>query len=187
MPFIEMKIHGAWVHTPTRFEDQRGHFEEQFKLSLIESELGRSFSVRQVNQSVSSRGVVRGIHWTDSLEGQAKYVSCTNGALWDVVVDLRPSSSTYGQWDAVTISPENGKSVFISEGLGHVFLALKDRTTASYLCTSEYNPSADKTINPFDPNLAIRFEEQASCHRIAYLTLSEKDRHGAAFLPQNPS
>lgn len=181
MPFIEMKIHGAWVHTPTRFEDQRGHFEEQFKLSLIESELGRSFSVRQVNQSVSSKGVVRGIHWTDSPEGQAKYVSCTNGAMWDVVVDLRPNSPTYGDWDAVTITPENGQSVLISEGLGHVFLALEDRTTATYLCTSEYNPSADKTINPLDPNLAIGFEAVASRQGITSLTLSEKDREGAAF------
>lgn len=181
MPFIEMKIQGAWVHTPTRFKDQRGHFEEQFKLSLIESELGRSFSVRQVNQSVSSRGVVRGIHWTDSVEGQAKYVSCINGAMWDVVVDLRPGSATYGKWDAVTITPENGQSVLISEGLGHVFLALKDGTTANYLCTSEYNPSADKTINPLDSKLAIRFETVASRHGIVSLTLSEKDREGAAF------
>ena len=181
MPFIEMKIQGSWVHTPTRFEDERGHFEEQFKLSLIESELRRPFSVRQVNQSVSSKGVVRGIHWTDSPEGQAKYVSCTNGAMWDVVVDLRPTSVTYGQWDAVTITPGNGKSVLISEGLGHVFLALEDGTVANYLCTSEYNPSADKTINPFDPRLAIGFEEVASHHGIGSLTLSEKDRDGAAF------
>ena len=181
MSFIEMKIQGAWVHAPTRFEDQRGHFEEQFKLSLIESELGRSFSVRQVNQSVSSKGVVRGIHWTDSPEGQAKYVSCTNGVMWDVVVDLRPTSVTHGQWDAVTITPGNGKSVLISEGLGHVFLALEDGTVANYLCTSEYNPSADKTINPFDPRLAIGFEEVASRHGIGALTLSEKDREGTAF------
>jgi dTDP-4-dehydrorhamnose 3,5-epimerase len=181
MPFIEMKIQGAWVHTPTRLEDQRGHFEEQFKLSLIESELGRSFSVRQVNQSVSNKGVVRGIHWTDSPEGQAKYVSCINGAMWDVVVDLRPGSTTYGQWDAVTITPENGKSVLISEGLGHVFLALKDGTVANYLCTSEYNPSADKTINPLDPKLAIGFREMASPYGIDYLSMSDKDQEGPAF------
>ncbi len=71
MPFIEMKIQGAWVHIPTRFEDGRGHFEEQFKLSMIEAELGRPFSVRHVNQSISNKGVVRGIHWTDSPDGQA--------------------------------------------------------------------------------------------------------------------
>jgi dTDP-4-dehydrorhamnose 3,5-epimerase len=181
MPFKEMKIQGAWVHTPSRFEDKRGHFEEQFKLSLIESELSRPFSVRQVNQSVSNKGVVRGIHWTDSPEGQAKYVSCTNGAMWDVVVDLRPNSPTYGHWDAVTITPENGKSVLISEGLGHVFLALEDGTVANYLCTSEYNPSADKTINPLDPKLAIGFEEVASRYGIGSLTLSDKDQVGLAF------
>jgi dTDP-4-dehydrorhamnose 3,5-epimerase len=181
MSFTEMKIPGAWVHTPTRFNDLRGHFEEQFKLSLIESQLGRSFPVKQVNQSVSSKGVVRGIHWTDSADGQAKYVSCASGAMWDVVVDLRPSSPTYGLWAAETISLENGKSVLISEGLGHVFLALEDGTVANYLCTSEYNPSADKTVNPLDPNLAIGFELVAKQHGITSLSMSEKDRAGAAF------
>jgi dTDP-4-dehydrorhamnose 3,5-epimerase len=181
MTFTEMKIPGAWVHTPTRFGDSRGYFEEQFKLSLVESEIGRAFPVKQVNQSRSGKGVIRGIHWTDSPEGQAKYVSCINGAMWDVVVDLRPGSPTYGQWDAETITPENGKSVLISEGLGHVFLALEDGTVANYLCTSEYNPSAEKTINPLDPNLAIGFELLANRHSIPSLTLSEKDRNGPSF------
>lgn len=181
MSFTQMRIEGVWVHTPNRFEDDRGHFEEQFKLSLIESQLGRSFSIKQVNQSSSSKGVVRGIHWTDSVEGQAKYVSCPRGAMWDVVVDFRPSSPTFGDWVAETLTPENGKSVFISEGLGHVFLALENGTVANYLCSSEYNPSADKTVNPFDPNLGIDFEAVAHKYGISSLILSEKDRLGSPF------
>jgi dTDP-4-dehydrorhamnose 3,5-epimerase len=181
MSFTEMKIPGAWVHTAIRFGDSRGFFEEQFKLSLIESQVGRTFPVKQVNQSRSGKGVIRGIHWTDSPEGQAKYVSCINGSMWDVVVDLRPGSPTYGQWDAETITPENGKSVLISEGLGHVFLALEEDTVANYLCTSEYNPSADKTVNPLDPILAIGFELVSKQHGITSLSMSEKDRDGAAF------
>ena len=181
MSFTEMKIPGAWVHAPTRFGDSRGYFEEQFKLSLIESQIGRSFPVKQVNQSRSGKGVIRGIHWTDSPEGQAKYVSCINGSMWDVVVDLRPGSPKYGQWDAETITPENGKSVLISEGLGHVFLALEEDTVANYLCTSEYNPTADKTINPLDQRLAITFDQVATLHGISSFNLSDKDRDGAPF------
>lgn len=157
MPFQEMKISGAWIHKPIRHSDGRGHFEEQFKLSQIESEIGRSFSVKQVNQSVSNRGVIRGIHYTEGLDGQAKYVSCPKGAIWDVVVDLRRNSPTYGEWDAVELSAENGLSLLISESLGHAFLSLEDGSVANYLCTSEYNPQANLTVNALSPRLAIDF------------------------------
>lgn len=177
MSFQEMKIKGAWLHTPIRNLDNRGHFEEQFKISQIESELGRTFTVKQVNQSVSKKGVVRGIHYTDSPEGQAKYVSCPKGRIWDVVVDLRKESPTYGQWDAVELSADNGQSVFISEGLGHAFLSLEDDSVASYLCTSEYAPEADRTINPLSIKLAIAFESSG----ITGFILSEKDSDSADF------
>lgn len=181
MPFEEMKIKGAWVHTPSRHSDNRGHFEEQFKLSLIEKHLGRTFPVQQVNQSLSNKGVIRGIHWTDSVEGQAKYISCPQGALWDVVVDLREQSPTYGQWDAALISAENGKSVFIAEGIGHAFLALADITIASYLCSTEFNPVADRTINPLSKKLSIDFEKIAKLHGIEKFILSEKDSNAKDF------
>ena len=177
MPFQEMKIKGAWIHTPIRHNDDRGHFEEQFKLSQIESELGRTFAVTQVNQSVSKKGVIRGIHYTDSPEGQAKYISCPNGAIWDVVVDLRKDSPTYGQWDAVALSAENGLSVFISEGLGHAFLSLEDGSVANYLCTSEYVPEAERTLNPLSAKLAIDFESSG----ITEFSLSTKDSEAANF------
>ena len=181
MPFKEMKIQGAFVHTPVRHEDNRGHFEEQFKLSLVEKQLGRSFRVSQVNQSLSQKGVIRGIHFTDSQEGQAKYISCSSGAMWDVVVDLRKNSPTYGQWDAEVISADNGKSVFIPEGLGHAFLALEDNTVANYLCTTEFNPAADKTINPLDQQLAIGFDQIAKAHGIEGYILSDKDSQAGPF------
>ncbi len=177
MPFQEMKIKGAWIHTPVRHKDNRGNFEEQFKLSEIESELGRSFSVRQVNQSVSNKGVIRGIHYTDSPEGQAKYVSCPKGAIWDVVVDLRKDYPTYGQWDSVELSAQNGLSVFISEGLGHAFLSLEDGSVANYLCTSEYAPEEDRTINPLSAKLAIDFESSG----IKEFLLSQKDSDATDF------
>lgn len=177
MSFHEMKIKGAWIHTPIRHNDERGHFEEQFKLSEIESALGRSFNVKQVNRSVSNKGVIRGIHHTDSPEGQAKYVSCPKGSIWDVVVDLREDSPTYGQWDAVVISAQNGLSVFISEGLGHSFLSLEDGSVASYLCTTEYEPAADKILNPFSGKLGIEFASSG----LTEFTLSEKDAAAGDF------
>jgi dTDP-4-dehydrorhamnose 3,5-epimerase len=175
MPFEEMKIKGAWVHTPIRHEDNRGHFEEQFKLSALEAELGRTFTVKQVNKSVSAKGVIRGLHFTDSPEGQAKYVSCPQGALWDVVVDMRPESPTYGKWDAVIISAENGKSVLISEGLGHAFLSLQEDSVASYLCSSEFAPQHECTTNPLSPALNISWRSTADSFSIASFSLSEKD------------
>ena len=172
-----MKIKGAWIHRPLRHKDERGHFEEQFKLSELQSELGRTFIVKQVNQSVSNKGVIRGIHYRDSPEGQAKYVSCPTGAIWDVVVDLRKGSPTYGQWDAIEISAENGLSVFISEGLGHAFLSLEDGSVANYLCSTEYNPDADCAIHALSPGLAINF---ASSGLIEF-TLSPKDSNATNF------
>jgi dTDP-4-dehydrorhamnose 3,5-epimerase len=176
-----MKIKGAYIHSPLRHTDTRGHFEEQFKHSRIEADLGRTFTVKQVNQSVSGKGVVRGIHFSDSPEGQAKYVSCPKGVIWDVVVDLRKNSMTYGQWDAVKLSAENGLSVFISEGLGHAFLSLEDGSVVNYLCNSEYNQKSDKTINPFSPNLSIDFQTMATLAGIVSFTLSPKDSGADSF------
>ena len=175
MTFTPMALVGAWVHTPKVWPDERGTFHEVFKLSAISEQLGRDFTVKQVNQSLSRKGVIRGIHWTDSEEGQAKYVSCPAGSLWDVVVDLRPESSTFGKWDAALLTAENRKSVLISEGLGHGFLSLEDGTIANYLCSSEFNSAADKTLNPLSPILGIGFFEAAEPFRILNFTLSSKD------------
>jgi dTDP-4-dehydrorhamnose 3,5-epimerase len=181
MHFTETEISGVWIHNPVRVPDARGTFEEQFKASAIRSELGRDFQVLQVNQSVSNKGVVRGIHWTAGSVGQAKYLSCVRGSIWDVYVDLRLDSKTFGQWGSEFISLENGKSVVISEGIGHAFLTLEEGTVVNYLCTSEYEPSADMTINPLDPDLAIPFLQTANDQGIPDLTLSDRDRNGIAF------
>lgn len=181
MSFTPLKIEGVWLHTPKVWPDERGTFHEVFKLSDIEEQLGRSFTVKQVNQSSSAKGVIRGIHWTDSPNGQAKYVSCPKGALWDVVVDLRPESKTFGHWDAVTLSESNGNSLLISEGIGHGFLALSSQTVANYLCTTQFNPSNDRTINPLDSNLAIDFQSQKKEFEIQTFILSSKDRDAPTF------
>jgi dTDP-4-dehydrorhamnose 3,5-epimerase len=157
MSFTPLKIQGSWVFTPKKFPDERGSFHEVFKLPLLSETLGFGFEVKQVNQSVSKAGVIRGIHWADVPPGQAKYVSCPKGSIWDVVVDIRVGSPTFGQFDGAVISAENGKSVLIKEGLGHVFLSLEDDTVVNYLCSEPYSPKTEHGINPLDSRLGIPF------------------------------
>jgi dTDP-4-dehydrorhamnose 3,5-epimerase len=157
MSFTPLKIQGSWVFEPRKFDDDRGSFHEVFKLSQISETLGRSFEVKQVNHSISKAGVIRGIHWADVPPGQAKYVSCFRGSIWDVIVDIRVGSPTFGEWDSVVISAENGKCVLIGEGLGHVFLSLEDNSVVSYLCSEPFNPRVEHGINPLDKDLAIPF------------------------------
>jgi dTDP-4-dehydrorhamnose 3,5-epimerase len=161
MSFSPLKIQGSWVFEPRKFDDDRGSFHEVFKLSQISEVLGRTFEVKQVNHSISKAGVIRGIHWADFPPGQAKYVSCFRGSIWDVVVDIRVGSPTFGQWDAAELSAENGKCVLIEEGLGHVFLALEDDSVVSYLCSEPFNPSAEQGINPLDQDVAIPFSSKS--------------------------
>jgi dTDP-4-dehydrorhamnose 3,5-epimerase len=161
MSFTPLKIQGSWVFEPRKFDDDRGSFHEVFKLSQISEVLGRAFEVKQVNHSISKAGVIRGIHWADFPPGQAKYVSCFRGSIWDVVVDIRVGSPTFGQWDAAELSAENGKCVLIEEGLGHVFLALEDDSVVSYLCSEPFNPSAEQGINPLDQDVAIPFSSKS--------------------------
>ena len=160
MSLTPLKIEGSWVFEPKKFDDERGSFHEVFKLSQISEALGRNFEVKQANHSTSNAGVIRGIHWADVPPGQAKYVSCFRGKIWDVVVDIRVGSPTFGQWDAAEISAENGRSVLIEEGLGHVFLSLEDNSVVSYLCSEPFNPTSEHGINPTDNDLAIPFSSK---------------------------
>jgi dTDP-4-dehydrorhamnose 3,5-epimerase len=160
MSFTPLKIEGAWVFEPKKFDDERGSFHESFKLSQLSAVIGRNFEVKQANHSVSKAGVIRGIHWADVPPGQAKYVSCFKGSVWDVVVDIRVGSPTFGQWDAAVLSAENGKCIFIEEGLGHVFLSLEDNSVVSYLCSQPFNPTAEHGLNPLDKDLEIPFSSK---------------------------
>ncbi len=178
MSFTPLKIEGSWVFEPKKFDDERGSFHEVFKLPQISEALGRTFEVKQANQSISKAGVIRGIHWADVPPGQAKYVSCFRGKIWDVVVDIRVGSPTFGQWDAAEISAENGKSVLIEEGLGHVFLSLEDNSVVSYLCSEPFSPSSEHGINPLDQDLAIPF---ASNWNNTNFVISPKDSEAFSF------
>lgn len=104
---------------------------------------------------MSSAGVLRGLHFAQVPPSQAKYVTCVRGAVFDVVVDIRVGSPTFGQWDSVLLDDTEHRTIYLSEGLGHGFLALQDNSTVMYLCSAEYNPQREHTICATDPALGI--------------------------------
>lgn len=148
-------IDGAWVYTPQLHQDDRGSFLEAFRGAEFAAGLGYRLDVAQVNCSVSRRGVLRGIHYADVPPGQAKYVTCVSGAILDVVVDLRVGSPGFGKWEAVRLDDAARRAVFLSEGLGHAFMALTDQATVLYLCSTPYAPGREHGVHPLDPALGI--------------------------------
>jgi dTDP-4-dehydrorhamnose 3,5-epimerase len=148
-------IEGAWVYTPKVHRDDRGGFLEAFRGDEFAADLGYRLDVGQVNCSVSRRGVIRGIHYADVPPGQAKYVTCASGAVLDVVVDLRSGSAGFGRWEAVRLDDESRRAVFLTEGLGHGFMALSDEATVLYLCSTSYVPGREHGVHPLDPALGI--------------------------------
>ena len=148
-------IEGSWLSTPQVHRDDRGHFLELFRGAEFAADLGYQLDVAQVNCSVSRRGVLRGIHYADVPPGQAKYVSCVSGAILDVIADLRAGFPTFGQWEAVRLDDVDRRAVFLSEGLGHAFMALTDAATVMYLCSTPYAPGREHGVHPLDPALGI--------------------------------
>jgi len=151
----QLGIEGAWVYTPRVHEDDRGSFAEAFRGSEFAADLGYRFELAQSNCSVSRQGVIRGIHYADVPPGQAKFVTCVAGAGLDVIVDIRVGSPTFGKWEAVQLDATTRRAVFLSEGLGHAFMALSDQTTLLYLCSTPYAPGREHGVHPLDPGLGI--------------------------------
>lgn len=151
----ELDIPGAWEITPAMHGDSRGLFFEWFTDRGFSGFAGHRLDVRQANCSVSSAGVLRGLHFAQLPPSQAKYVTCVSGAVFDVVVDIRLGSPTFGRWASVLLDDRDRRTIYISEGLAHGFLALQDDSTVMYLCSSEYNPQREHTIRATDPALGI--------------------------------
>lgn len=166
MKLIETDLPGCVVIEPKVFGDDRGFFFESFNLDRL-GEHGISPRFVQGNVSSSRRGVLRGLHyqWPGP---QGKYVSVVEGEVWDVAVDIRRGSPTFGRWTAVVLSAENRRHFWIPEGYAHGFVTLSDRAVFSYLCTATYNGAADAALRWDDPDLAIDWP-------IADVQLSAKD------------
>lgn len=157
MKVRELTVPGAWEITPDLHADSRGVFFEWFTDREFAAFAGHRFDLRQANCSVSAAGVLRGLHFAQLPPSQAKYVTCVRGSVFDVVVDIRVGSPTYGQWDSVLLDDRDHRSTYLSEGLAHGFLALEDDSTVMYLCSAAYNPEREHTIRATDAELGVRW------------------------------
>ncbi|GAB1596442.1 dTDP-4-dehydrorhamnose 3,5-epimerase [Lysobacter claricitrinus] len=153
MKVIETDLPGCLVVEPKVFGDERGFFYESFNLDRLAPQ-GLAPSFVQGNVSQSTRGVLRGLHyqWRNP---QGKYVTVLQGEVWDVAVDIRRGSPTFGRWTAVVLNAENKRHFWIPEGFAHGFVVTSETALFSYLCTATYDPVADTSIRWDDPSLAI--------------------------------
>ena len=172
MDLIPLGIEGAWLAESPVWSDDRGFFREWFKLTEVKNAIGRDFRIEQANISLSSRGALRGIHYSIAPRGQAKWITCVSGSIKDVIVDIRPDSQTFGKWIGVELKGDSGKAVFISEDLGHGFVALEDSTAVAYLVSTPFSPSDEFGINPLDENIGIDWQIE-----LGELKISDKDRN----------
>jgi dTDP-4-dehydrorhamnose 3,5-epimerase len=155
MKIVPLSIAGAWEVVPAQHADPRGLFLEWYRFDRLAEAVGHPLRLAQGNMSVSARGVVRGIHFADVPPGQAKYVTCVRGAVFDVVVDLRVGSPSFGRWEHVLLDEVDRRAVYIAEGLGHGFCALSEDATLTYLCSETYAAGREHGVHPLDPDLAI--------------------------------
>jgi dTDP-4-dehydrorhamnose 3,5-epimerase len=153
--FRELSVPGSWEITPTLRTDPRGLFFEWLTDAEFTAMTGHAFELRQANVSVSSAGALRGLHFAQLPPSQAKYITCLSGAVFDVVVDIRVGSPTYGKWDSILLDARDHRSMYLSEGLAHGFLALEDDSTVAYMCSAGYAPDREFTIRVTDPDIAI--------------------------------
>jgi dTDP-4-dehydrorhamnose 3,5-epimerase len=170
MDVRELAVPGAFEFTPRVFPDDRGLFVSPFSEDAFLKAVGHSLPLAQTNHSRSRRGVVRGLHYSDVPPGQAKYVYCPRGALFDVVVDIRVGSPTFGAWDAVRLDDVEFRAVYVPEGLAHGVMALEDDSVISYLCSTGYNPAREHGLDPLDPALGLPWPADVEA------VLSDKDR-----------
>ena len=160
---------------PRVFEDARGAFFESFNLTRFSEVTGQAPSFVQDNQSVSRRGVVRGLHYQTDPAAQGKLVRVLSGAAYDVAVDLRRSSPNFGRWVAEVLSAENRRQIWIPEGFAHGFMALRDGTEVFYKTTDYYAPAAERSIRWDDPELGIGWPAEVTP------VLSDRDAVAPAF------
>ena len=170
MKIIQTSLNGCVVLTPTVFSDGRGRFFESYKKEAFNKGLGQEVNFVQDNESFSSKGVLRGLHFQKGAFAQAKLVRVVHGSVLDVAVDLRPDSTTYGEHFSIELSADNKKQLFVPRGFAHGFVVSSDTAVFSYKCDNYYNKESESGIIYNDPTLNIDWilpSEQ--------LQLSEKD------------
>ncbi len=154
MDFIKCDIKGPVVIRPVQHKDARGYFMETFRLDEFRKHVG-DIEFVQENESCSTRGVIRGLHFQAPPFAQAKLVRCVRGRVLDVAVDIRAGSPTYGQFVAVELSEDNGVQLFVPRGFAHGFSVLSDEAVFQYKCDNYYAPHAEGGISILDTSLGI--------------------------------
>jgi dTDP-4-dehydrorhamnose 3,5-epimerase len=168
---IDTSIDGVYVIEPSVFGDDRGYFMESYSEAEF-AEIGITNKFVQDNESKSRKGVLRGLHFQKE-NTQAKLVRCIEGSVFDVAVDLRPGSKTYGKWEGVILSEENKKMFMIPKGFAHGFLVLSDVARFAYKCDDLYNHSAEGGLAWNDPDVNIKWPMEGISED--ELLTSEKD------------
>lgn len=173
MKYFKTSIKDVWIIEPQRFGDARGYFMESFKLEDFRKNTGINIQFVQDNESLSSRGVLRGLHFQRGEWSQAKLVRVSQGIVIDVAVDLRPQSPTFGKHVAVELSADNARQLFIPRHFAHGFIVLSDIAQFQYKVDNVYAPHSEATLRFNDPELDIEWPIPES-----EMLLSEKDMHG---------
>ncbi len=175
MKITETPIEGLFVIEPGVFEDERGYFFESYRQERY-TEAGVYTEFIQDNESKSVRGVVRGLHYQLNPYGQTKLVRVVQGAVYDVAVDLRQGSPTFGQWFGLELNEKSKNQLFIPRGFAHGFSVLSEIAIFSYKCDNGYHKESERGINPFDPKLGIDWQLAENDYIV-----SEKDRNAPFF------
>ena len=170
----------CYIIEPTVFEDERGYFYEKFNEQKFEELTGMNGHFVQDNISKSSYGVLRGVHLQKGEHAQAKLVSCLEGKVFDVAVDLREDSSTFGQWFGVELTPENKLQLYVPRGFGHGFSVLSETAIFSYKCDNFYHKESEGSVIWNDKDLNIDWKLPAD-----KVLLSEKDSRLPTFAEKN--
>lgn len=170
MNIVKTDIPDVLIFEPKVFGDDRGFFFESFSQKVFEEAVGRKVEFVQDNHSKSSKGVLRGLHYQLEPHAQGKLVRCVVGEVFDVAVDIRKSSPTFGKWVGVNLSAENKRQLWIPEGFAHGFLVLSDTAEFVYKTTNYYHPQSDRGVIWNDKDIGIKWP------KFSEIILSGKDK-----------
>jgi dTDP-4-dehydrorhamnose 3,5-epimerase len=180
MKIKETPLKDCYIIEPTIFEDERGYFYEKFNEQKFKELTGMNGHFVQDNISKSSYGVLRGVHLQKGEHAQAKLVSCLEGKVWDVAIDLRKDSPTFGKWFGIELTPKNKLQLYVPRGFGHGFSVLSETAIFAYKCDNFYSKDAEGSViyNDKDLNIDWKLPQEA-------IQLSDKDKNLPTFTEHN--
>ena len=180
MKIKETPLKDCYIIEPTIFEDERGYFYEKFNEKKFEELTGLNGHFVQDNISKSSYGVLRGVHLQKGEHAQAKLVSCLEGKVFDVAVDLRQDSPTFGKWFGIELTPENKLQLYVPRGFGHGFSVLSEKAVFAYKCDNFYHKESEGSVIWNDPDLNINWKLP-----VDDVIISDKDKNLPTFAQKN--